>query len=307
METAPQPRPQTGPDAQPPAGRPDRRRAQRRAAAERAAELGRQHELGELVAQAEKRHGGRGRGWGCFLILFAILPGSAIVAAALAGSAGLSPAARLITAAVPVVLLAGGIALTRAAPPERTDRIGMYAGGLLLDAHGAAAPQVIPWVLLDDAVYDYDTDDDGDPVLTGIRVRSLDGTVITAGGGSRFRGLDRLGQQIDTMIVAMRLPAATGQYASGAPVAFGDLTVGPAGISWSGGTRRASWTDIRGFRVTRHELRLDTGSRRGGQVIRLSGVPDALVAILLIQDLAARRGIRQDGRPADRPAPRRRR
>jgi hypothetical protein len=166
METAPQPQPQP----QPPARRRDRRRAQRRAAAARAAELGRQYELGELVTEAEKRSGGDGRAWGCLLILIAIIPGSGIVAAARAGSAGLSPAARVITAAVPVVLLAGGIALTRAAPPEQTDRIGVYPGGLLLDAHGAAAPLVIPWVLLDSAVHDYDTDDDGDPVLKSIRV-----------------------------------------------------------------------------------------------------------------------------------------
>jgi len=84
----------------------------------------------------------------------------------------------------------------------------------------------------------------------------------------------------------MRLPGAIEQCDRGAPVQFGDLAVSQDGITWDGG-EYAAWRDIRSIRVLPHEIRI----AGGWKPISLDGVPDACVAVPLIQELAARQGV----------------
>lgn len=287
--------------ARQPAGRRARRAQQRRAAQARAGDLGQRFELGELVTSVEKTPEVGLRTFGCMVMLAAVLASPALYIAITVP--GLTAVTRVILAAAVPVLLATGVGVVRTAPRPKTSRVFAYTGGLVQDDDGAAAPRVIPWVLLDGIAQHHHSDDDGDPVLESFRAVGLDGTVISLDGGFRVSGLWRLGQYLDTVTVAMRLQAAIEQCASGLPVQFGPLTVSPAGIGWDGGAGWAAWPDIRAVRLGRPAIQLETGTRRLGQIIGLADVPDSLVAILLIQELAGRLGIRHKGRPVERPAP----
>jgi hypothetical protein len=176
------------------------------------------------------------------------------------------------------------------------------------DDDGAPAPLAIPWVLLDHVTHSYHSDEDGDPVLDGIRAVGLDGTVIALSGGVQARGLGRLSDYLDAVLVAQRLDAAIAQCAAGLPVQFGPLAVSAAGIAWDGVPGSEDWPDIRSVSLSRLEILLEGSSRRHRHTVKLDGVPDSLVAILLVQDVAGRLGIPLKGRPGrraevDRPAP----
>jgi hypothetical protein len=292
---------ETARGAQPPAGRRERRAQRREAARARAAALGQHFELGELVISAEKTSEPAARTVGCMALVFAVLATPALYAAV--AVPGLSAVARVILAAAVPVLLATGVGIIKTAPRPRTSRVLAYTGGLVQDDDGAAGPQAIPWALLDGVTHSYEKDDDGDPVLDGIRAVGLDGTVISINGGVGVSGLGRLSDYLDAVIVAMRLDAAIDQCAAGLPAQFGPLTVSGTGIAWDGGTGWAAWPDIRAVRLSRAAIELDTGTRWRGQAIGLADVPDSLVAILLVQELAGRLGIRQKNPPVDRPAP----
>ena len=68
-------------------------------------------------------------------------------------------------------------------------------------------------------------------MLDGIRAVGLDGTVIALSGGVQARGLARLSDYLDAVLVAQRLDAAIAQCAAGLPVQFGPLAVSAAGIA----------------------------------------------------------------------------
>ena len=284
---------------QPPATRRERRAQQQRAAQARAASLGQHFELGELVVSAERTPEVWARQWGCTVMLLSVLGSPALYAAVTLPN--LSVAARAILAAVVPVLLATGIGMIRTAPRPKVSRVLAYTGGLVQDDDGAPAPLALPWVLLDHVTHSYHSDDDGDPVLDSVRAVGLDGTVISMGGGIQARGLGRLSDHLDAVLVALRLDAAIGQCAAGLPVQFGPLAVSRTGITWDGGARWAAWPDIRSVSLSRLEIGLAGRGRRLSQTVKLDGVPDALVAILLVQDLAGQFGIELQGRPG-RPA-----
>ena len=128
----------------------------------------------------------------------------------------------------------------------------------------------------------------------------VDGTVITA-EASRCHGIGQLDRDIGQVVAEMRLPAALAQYRSGTPVLFGGLSVSADGIAPAGGGARTPWRDIRSVRLAPYLIELQTRARVQDQRIGLDGVPDACVAILLIQELASQLGIRQKGSPASGP------
>jgi hypothetical protein len=127
-------------------------------------------------------------------------------------------------------------------------------------------------------------------------------------GGVRARGLGRLSDYLDAVLVAARLDDAIEQCAARLPAQFGPLAVSAAGLTWDGGARWAAWPDIRSVSLSRLEIGLEGASRRRRRAVKLDGVPGSLVAILLVQDLVGRHGIPLKGRPGrraevDRPAP----
>jgi hypothetical protein len=290
---------------QPAATRRDRRVQQRRAAQARAASLGQHFELGEVVVSAERTPEVWARHWGCTTMLLAVLGTPALYAAVTLPS--VSVVTRVILAAVVPVLLGTGIGLVRTAPRPKVSRMLAYTGGLVQDDDGAPAPLAIPWVLLDHVTHSFHSDEDDDPVLDGVRAAGLDGTVITM-TGTQSRGLGRLSDYLDAVVVAERLDAAIEQCAAGLPVQFGPLVVSGTGIGWDGGGRGAAWADVRSVSLSRLEIELAGRGRPRRQAVKLDGVPDSLVAILLVQDLAGRLGIPLTSRPGrraevGRPAP----
>lgn len=71
---------------------------------------------------------------------------------------------------------------------------------------------------------------------------------------------------------------------------FGSLAVSQRGIAWNDGAKHAAWERILGFEVHPYQLAVFTG-RLGGPAISQAGVPDWCVAISLVREIAARRGI----------------
>ena len=257
-----------------------------------ARDFGQARELGTYRNSCRAAHGSMRTGWGIFLIGLGFLPGLAFVSAAPAQL-------RAAVAGVAGALIVLGVALIKTAPREKVDWIFQYAGGIAQVIEGEAVPRVVPWGLLGHVLKEYsDGSADTDPSLLAVHVFGVDGTVITA--GAKYGG-GRLERDVDGVVVAMRLPAAIERYQSGAPVLFGDLSVSQDEIAWADGAKRAAWRDIRSVRVQPYQIDLNASAWKTGQKICLDGVPDSCVAVLLIQEAAARAGIRQKGSPAAVP------
>jgi hypothetical protein len=256
-----------------------------------ARDLGQARELGAYRRSCRAARGSRRTGWGIFLIGLGLLPGLAFAGAAQA-------AARVAVLGAAGVLVALGAALIKTAPREKADWIFLYEGGIAQVIEGEAAPRVIPWDLLGHVLKEYSAgSEDTEPRLSAVHVAGSDGTVITAGSG--YGGaVGQLERDVDEVTVAMRLPAAIERYGTGAPVSFGGLSVSQDEIAWDGGAGRAAWRDIRSVRVRPYQIELNSSRWTTGQVIGLEGVPDSCVAAQLIQEAAARRGVRQKGTPA---------
>ncbi len=256
-----------------------------------ARDLGQARELGVYRRSFRAARGSPRTGWGLFLAGLGLLPGLAVAAAA---PAQLRAAAFGVAGA----LIAVGAALVKTAPRETADWIFLYAGGVAQVIEGEAAPRVIPWSLLGHVRKEYSGDsEDSGPRLSAVHVVGVDGTVITV-GSAYGAAIGQLERDVDGVAVAARLPAALQQCQSGAPVLFGGLSVSRDEIVWAGGARRAAWRDIGSVRVQPHEVELGVSGLKTAQVIALAGVPDSCVAVLLIQEVAARLGVRQKGSPA---------
>jgi hypothetical protein len=259
-----------------------------------ARDFGQARGLGEYRNSCSAAHRSTRTGWGIFLIGLGLLPGLAFASAA---PAQLRPA----IAGVAVALIALGAALIKTAPREKVDWIFQYAGGIAQVIDGEAVPRVVPWGLLGHVLKEYSDDpDETCPSPLAVHVFAVDGTVITAG---RKYGAGQLERYVDEVVVAMRLPAAIEQYQSGAPVLFGDLSVSQDEIAWAGGAKRAAWRDIRSVRMQPYQIDINASAWKPGHKIWLNGVPDSCVAVLLIQEAAARAGIRQNGSPVAVPPP----
>jgi hypothetical protein len=257
----------------------------------RARDLGQAHELGAYRrSYGAVRHGGQA-GWGIFLILCAVLG----VVSAAAGVRGKAQAAVLGVAGV---LIAVGVVLIKTAARDKVDWVFLYAGGMAQIIAGAAAPRVVSWSRLGHVLTEFDATGEGDPRLKTVRVAGRDGTVITVDDG--YSGIGQLGRDIGEVVAGLRLPAAIEQCDSGAPVLFGGLSVSRDGLAWGSGTEHAAWRDIRSVRVLPDQIRLGPGA---WTAIDLSAVPDACVAVPLIQELAARHGVRLKGGLAAAPHP----
>jgi hypothetical protein len=255
-----------------------------------ARDLGQAHELGAYRrSYGAVRHRVQG-GWGIFLIMFAVLG----VASAAAGVRG---EARDVVLGVAGVLIAVGVVLVKTAPRDKVDWVFLYAGGMAQIIAGAP-PRLLPWSRLGHVLTEFDATGEGDPRLKTVRVTGSDGTVITIDDG--YHGIGQLGGDIGEVVARLRLPAAVEQCDGGAPVLFGGLSVSRDGLAWSGGAEYAAWRDIRSVRVSPHEVGLGSGARRA---IYLGGVPDACVAVALIQELAARHGAQLEGGLAAAPLP----
>jgi hypothetical protein len=283
--------------------RSERRREALRAETERAAALGREYELGELVASGSRSHTVQQRHWGCMAIIFGVLLVPAGVGAATSLIAGAHDAPLAVAAA----LVIGGIALYRTAPPQRTDRVFAYTGGVIQELAGEAVPRVIPWAVLDHAATTWVEPDEGQPYLGSVTLTSADGTEIKADGEYRRLSVLQLADQADRVLLATRLPAAIDQCASGLPVEFGTVTVSRDGIAWGGGRpgkdgRSAAWRDVRSVRVDRREIGLKGDGRRSSHEVDLSGVPDAVVAAHLVQEVAGWHRVELAGSPLELPA-----
>jgi hypothetical protein len=260
-----------------------------------ARDFGRARELGAYRSSCRAVHGSDRPGWGLLLIALGLVLGVA------SPSAGLGQRDLAVAGVVAVAMIALGAALIKTAPREKVDWIFQYAGGIVQVIDGEAVPRVVSWGLLSHVLKEYSDDpDDTRPSLLAVQVFGADGTVITA--GSEY-GPGQLERQVDGVVVAMRLPAAIEQYQSGVPVLFGDLSVSQDEIAWAGGAKRAAWRDIRTIRVQPYQIDLNASAWKTGHKIWLNGVPDSWVAVLLIQEAAARAGIQQKGSPAAVPPP----
>jgi len=255
-----------------------------------ARDLGQARELG-AYRRSCRAAGSMRTGWGIFLIGLGLLPGLAFAGAAQA-------TARAAVLGVAGALVALGAVLIKTAPREKADWIFLYDGGIAQVIEREAAPRVVPWSLLGHVLKEYSGgSEDTDPSLSAVHVAGVDGTMITA--GSRYgAAVGQLERDVDEVAVAMRLPAAIERYDSGVPVLFGGLSVSQDGIAWAGGAERAAWRDIRSVRVRPGQIELNASGWKTGQVIGLAGVPDSCVAVLLVQEAAARLGVRQKGTPA---------
>ena len=256
-----------------------------------ARDLGQAHELGEYRRSYGAVRQRMQVGWGIILITFAVL-GVGSAAAAVQGEA------KAVALGVAGALIAIGIVLIKTAPREKTDRVFLYAGGMAQIVAGAAAPRVVYWSRLGQVLTEFDATGDGEPTLKTVRVAGSDGTVITVDDG--YHGIGQLGKGIGEAVAGLRLPAAIEQCDSGAPVLFGGLSVSRDGLAWGGGTQYAAWRDIRSAQVLPYEIKLRTNALKA---IYLSGVPDACVAVALIQELAARHGVQLKGGLAAAPSP----
>ena len=256
-----------------------------------ARDLGQARELGGYRRSCRAARGSMRTGWGIFLIGLGLLPGLAFAGAAHA-------TARAAVLGVAGALVALGAAAIKTAPREKADWIFLYDGGIAQVIEGDAASRVVPWSLLGHVLKEYSAgSEDTDPSLAAVHVAGVDGTVITA-GKTYGAAVGQLERDVDEVTAAMRLPAAIERYDSGAPVLFGGLSVSQDEIAWAGGAERAAWRDIRSVRVRPYQIELNASRWKTGQVIGLEGVPDSCVAAQLIQEAAARRGVRQKGTPA---------
>lgn len=256
-----------------------------------AVELGLARELGECSGVYEQVHGRiSARGIGCFSALAGILIG-----VPLAGTA--TGALRIVLISAVAAAFVGGIALTRVRPKmEKSDVVALFPGGIAQLTVKEAAPRVIPWQRLGHLYSSYV--EPGDEGHTGelreVKVTSADGVEVAAGFGYGRRAIVHLRDRVEASVIALRLPAAISQYDGGAPVRFGHLSVSQQGIAWNDGAKHAPWETIRGFEVYPYQLAVFTG-RLGGPGIRQAGVPDWCVAVALIREIAARRGIPEQG------------
>jgi hypothetical protein len=279
--------------------RSERRRLEQRAIEERAAALGVEYELGEPSLTLEHTREPRRQHWAIMMMIFGWLAflGAAV---SLTPSAGATLSERVIFTAVTMGLVGGGIALYRSAPPPRTDRIFGFTGGVAQQLATEAGPRVIPWALLDHAITRFVEPEDGDPYLGTVILTGLDGTRVAAGTDYSRPALERLRERVDAVLVATRLAPVIDQVASGQPAEFGSLTVSREAITWKAGQASMAWRDMSGVQLDRHRVGLGRGRGRS-QSIDLDGVPDSLVALLLIQDLAGRYQVKQTGKRLELP------
>lgn len=274
--------------------RSDRRRLAQQALTERAAVLGREYELGEQVLSLRRNRPSAQRHWGCMAIIFGVLIGvPAAVVAVHGGPPGII--------AVAAVLLIGGFALYRTARPDRTDFVFGYTGGVVQQVATEPAPRVIPWALLDTVRHGFTEPEDGYPFLSAVTVTSLDGTEITVGTGYDSTAAARFGTSADGVVAATRLESAIDQCAAGLPVEFGPLAVSRDAISCEHGRQAVAWPDIRLVELKPWEIVISAGRWRAPRRISLEQVPDAIVARLLIQDLAVRYQVKLTGQLVTRP------
>jgi hypothetical protein len=268
-----------------------------------AAEFGRSLGLGQLTGAHQRPAAGDRRwDWGFGIALLGLV---LAVAAALAGPPGGSAAAEAIVLAAAAGLVATGVTLIRTARAGSFDRIFTYPGGIIAVAAGRPEPRVIRWDGL--AGMSYAFSDDAPGGLAGIRVAGRDGTVIWA--RRDYGEFALLAGGLDRAVVRARLPAAREQCRSGAGVRLGDLSVFPDGIGWDHaaagpyrGPQWLPWPEVRSLEVTRERIWLGPAGGGARREIDLRQVPDSLVAILLVQEVAAAFGqIRREGPPVEVP------
>jgi hypothetical protein len=257
--------------------------------------LGQASELGEYRRSYAFAYRSARRGWGLLLAVVGLLPGLSIASA---GAQRGYP----VMFAVPATLVALGAVLVMTAPREKADRIHLYSGGIAQVTGSGQVPLVIHWSQLGQLWVEYPQDAESPPPSpVAIRLSGGDGTVITVGPGYGPGTLRQLRDRLSRVVIEARLPAATRQASKGVPVHFGGLSVSQVGIAWGGGTSWAGWRDIRAIRVTPCRIELETAAPPARQQIWLSDVPDACVAVLLVQELAGTLGVQQKGPPVTAP------
>ncbi len=270
-------------------------RRDRAAEQQRARAIGQAQQLGEYRRSFRYARRIHRRDWGLSMMLFGLVPGVAIAAAGQQAGA----AEPIMLGVFGGIAVLGGVLLTTA-PREKVHWVHQYAGGLAQVTDGDRTVTVLHWGRLDHVLREYQAGSSDGPGLTQIRVATTDGGEFTIGSG--HTGIYQIGAEISDVLVAKRLPAALTLAGTGAPVHFGGLSISQVGIAWDTGTRWAGWQDIRWIRLTPYEVEIATAAGRGRQRIWLNDVPDAAVALLLIQRLAASRGVRQKGTPLQPPA-----
>jgi hypothetical protein len=240
-----------------------------------ARDFGHARELGEYRGSYQVLHR-RGR-WEAGAVVFTL----GVLLFAAAGAPGAAGAVAIGSASALVAL---GVVLAISAPRRKVDWVFWYSGGLVQFVDGESAPRVVHWHQLAHVVRWFSQLTEGDPYPVGVSVTGTDGTEIEVNGGNL--GFPRLDRGISELVAGERLPMAIEQCVRGVPVHFGDLTVSRDGIACAG--EYAPWRDIGSLRMAPHEIRI--AGRR--EPLSLIGVPDACVAIPLIQEMAARHEVR---------------
>lgn len=244
-----------------------------------ARDFGQVHELGDYRGSYHVPHRRKRREVGAVVFTFGVLLFAA------AGAPGAPGAAGVVATCIASTLVVLGVVLAKTAPRRKVDWVFWYSGGLAQFVDGEPPPRVIHWHRLAHVVRWFAEGTEGDPYPMGISVIGTDGTKIEVSG--RNLGFPRLDRGIGELVAGVRLPAAIEQCDCGVPVHFGDLTVSRDGIAWGDG-EYMPWRDIGSLRMAPHEIKIT--DRRSP--VSLAGVPDACVAIPLIQEMAARHGVK---------------
>jgi hypothetical protein len=167
-------------------------------------------------------------------------------------------------------------------------RLFWYSGGLAQQDQDEPEPRVLRW----DEVGSFTPliyDDSG--CVGGCRLRGRTGTEIAVSLGN---GLRYLVGEADRMLADRLVPELVGAYDAGEPIAAGQWRISRAGLTRVRGNGREKllpWRDIRTIEHRRDcELTIGLGSRRR-RAVYLSGVPNGMFIVRLIEYAAGQNGI----------------
>lgn len=252
-----------------------------------ASEFGRVRELGECRGIYQTPGGG-----GCSTIM---MVGGVLVCMSFAAAAyRQDPAAGVVLFVIAGAVVVAGAVRSRMPRRDKRDSVFVYSGGAVQFIAGEGTPRVITWPMLGHVFKEYGLSGDADvPPLEKLRITSADGTEITA--SRKYRNLPGLEKEMDRLLVTTRLPAALEQLAAGAPVVFGPLTVSVHDVTLPRHGERVAWPDVRSIRIEPHQMWIAAGHQAFGRRVDCETVPDWVVAIRLIQQLATGNGIKVRG------------
>lgn len=167
--------------------------------------------------------------WGWLLILLTIVVGVSLYAALLAGRNAMG---ELVSAPVLISVAGAGAAAIRRSPPPRVDRVFWYSGGLAQLIEGEPEPRVVRWADGVSVSMDAPAGDESDGYyLVGYTVCDESGTCVTLDRVYGSQVPADLAREAGQVLAPRLIRAFIRAYEMGTPVSFGDVWIGPEGIS----------------------------------------------------------------------------